>query len=273
MNQHHREISQGNYGIYAESGNININHGNQPIPKNLTAPPFISKVFIGREAEIKAVRQQLQNGHLLLLVNGEGGIGKTTLAAHYYQQYAHDYQHLAWVFAESSLLDALLSLARPLQLEFAPEWSSQQRLNALLAGMANLASPCLLVIDNANNLAELNDYYLALSSCPNFHILLTTRITEFEQAARYAISPLPVELATQLFVEHYPQHQRAENPLLHSILAAVGYNTLVIELLAKNLAISNRLKTRYRLAELLADLQQKGLLAIQSAITTLRWNA
>jgi len=44
-------------------------------------------------------------------------------------------------------------------------------------------------------------------------------------------------------------------------LAASG-NTLVVELLAKNLAMFNRLKTNYTLANLLADLRQKGLLGL-----------
>jgi len=36
---------------------------------------------------------------LLLLVNGEGGIGKTTFASRYYHQYADEYAHVGWVFA------------------------------------------------------------------------------------------------------------------------------------------------------------------------------
>jgi hypothetical protein len=195
MDQGNRAIQQGNKSVYAEN-NVYITYGDKRIGKNLTSPPFVTNVFIGREADMDAVRQRLSNGHLLLLVNGEGGIGKTTLAAHYYQRYAETYQHLAWVFAESSLLHALLSLAPVLQIDFPPDLPERLRLERLLAAMADLQKPCLLVIDNANRLEDLENYYQALTACPNFHILLTSRITEFAQTARYQIKPLPVAEAT-----------------------------------------------------------------------------
>jgi tetratricopeptide (TPR) repeat protein len=48
------------------------------------------------------------------------------------------------------------------------------------------------------------------------------------------------------------------------LLHAVGYNTLVIELMAKNLTVFNKFQTTYTLASLVADLQTKGLLALQN---------
>ncbi|MGZ4957465.1 MAG: NB-ARC domain-containing protein [Methylobacter sp.] len=260
-----RDIQQGDKSFYIEKGNVTVHYGNQQIAKNLTRPPFISDVFIGRDDDIAAVHRQLFKAKpLLMLVNGEGGIGKTTLAGHYYSLYQQDYQHMAWVFAEDSLLNALLTLAPPLQIDFPQDWNDSRRLDGLLTRMADLHKPCLLVIDNANNLAELETYYSALRSCSNFHILMTTRITEFEQAACHKIRPLPDKDAITLFKKHYPGHQAHEDPLLQTILAAVGYNTLVIELLAKNLQSHNRLKTRYSLTDLLNDLQQKGLLKLKS---------
>ncbi len=258
-----RDIKQGDKSVYSENGNVTVNYAEKHIPKNLTRPPFISDVFIGRDDDIDAVHRQLFNDKpLLLLVNGEGGIGKTTLAAHYYSSYEDHYQHLAWVFAEDNLLDAVLTLAPPLQIVFPPDCPAPQRLDGLLAGMADLHKPCLLVIDNANNLAELENYYSALRACSNFHILMTTRITEFEQVACHKIKPLPWENARALFKQHYPGHHPDEDPLLQKILVAVGYNTLVIELLAKNLHNHNRLKIRYSLNDLFNDLQHKGLLKL-----------
>lgn len=274
MSDENRDIKQGDKSIYVEKGNVTVKYDDKQIPKNLTRPPFISDVFIGRDDDIAAVHQELFIGkQLLLLVNGEGGIGKTTLAAHYYSHYEQDYQHMAWVFAGNSLLDALLTLALPLQIDFPQNWLARRRLDGLLAKMADLHKPCLLVIDNANNLSELENYYLALRSCANFHILMTTRITEFEQAACHKIRSLPCEHAIALFKKHYPSHQAPEDPLLQNILAAVGYNTLVIELLAKNLNISNRLKTLYSLTDLLNDLQLKGLLKLKSQTVSSAYHA
>ncbi|MDX1943759.1 MAG: NB-ARC domain-containing protein, partial [Saprospiraceae bacterium] len=236
--------------------------------KELTLPPFYPEVFIGREDDLKAIHHQLFNeNNLLLLVNGEGGIGKTTIALRYYFTYQNDYQHLAWVFAEQSLLDALLTLSLPLGVDFPQAMPNTERLTLLLRKMANLQRPCLLIIDNANLLEDLERYYPQLSTCRNFHLLLTTRITQFEAAKTYAIQPLAPEKAIALFQQYY---KTEETELLLQILPAVGYNTLVIELLAKNLKNFNQLKNRYSLSDLLQDLQQKGLLALQSkAVNTL----
>ncbi len=230
--------------------------------RELTLPPFYPEVFLGREDDLAAIHHQLfHENNLLLLVNGEGGIGKTTLALRYYFAYKKDYQHLAWIFAERSLLDALLTLALPLGVDFPQAMPNTERLTLLLRKMASLQRPCLLIIDNANLLEDLERYYPQLSTCRNFHLLLTTRITQFEQAKTYVLQPLVQDKAVELFQQYY---KTDETDLLLQILTAVGYNTLVIELIAKNLANFNRLKTRYTLSDLLQDLQQKGLLALQS---------
>ena len=232
------------------------------IPRYLGSPVLILKdnEFFGRENELKEIHKLLFQGeNLLLLVNGEGGIGKTTLAAKYYQQYDAEYQHLAWVFAERNLTDALLILAGNLGIEFPPEMESKERLALQLQKMRNLPKPCLLVIDNANELAALETHYQALRSCPNFHILLTSRISEFEKITPLKIEGLPPAQALALFKSHYPKHSATEDALFYAIHTAVGANTLLLELIAKNLRANNQLKTHYALADLAADIQQ-GLL-------------
>jgi tetratricopeptide (TPR) repeat protein len=234
------------------------------IPKILGNAPFIPDLFIGRDGELETVHRKLfEDNNLLLLVNGQGGIGKTTLAAKYWQRYEGDYAHLAWVFAQNSILDALLLLSLPLGISYPEQMPDTERLEHLLLEMRRLQKPCLLIIDNANNLDDLKNYYVALRSCPNFHLLLTTRITKFEKADYHEIKPLEADDALKLFISHYEQHDPADDALFHNIFAAVGHNTLVVELLAKNLARhNNELETRYTLADLLADLKGKGLFAL-----------
>src|SRR5258706_16408815 len=85
--------------------------------KRFLGSPFFPEIFIGREDELNNIHQQLNAGeNLLLLVNGEGGIGKTTLASQYYLKYQDYYQHLAWVFTEHSLAEAMLTLALALEI-------------------------------------------------------------------------------------------------------------------------------------------------------------
>ena len=167
------------------------------------------------ENDLAAIRRQLFSGdNLLLLVNGQGGVGKTSIAARYYDRHQNDYAHTAWVLSERSIANALLMyLAEPLRLTFAPTATEAQRLDILLRGLANLKKPCLLVIDNANELEDLEQNYLRLRRCTNFHLLLTSRLTQFAQAAFYPIEGLPEAVALDLFRRHYPKLKAAEEPL------------------------------------------------------------
>jgi hypothetical protein len=75
--------------------------------------------FLGRTEELQAIKDKLFAGnHLLHLVNGEGGIGKTSLASHYYHTYQTEYAHVAWLLSEKNIANALLTLAGPLALQF-----------------------------------------------------------------------------------------------------------------------------------------------------------
>ncbi len=237
-----------------------------PIPRILGTPPLRPNVFIGRDDELRRVHAKLfEENNLLLLVNGQGGIGKTTLAARYFHTYGDRYHHLAWVVAGTDLAESLLQLALPLRVPFPDTMPREERLVLLIQAMSNLPRPCLLVIDNANDQRELEKNYRVLQSSSNFHLLLTTRITEFEQAAFVRVQPLEKQKAFALFRQHYPGHRHEEDTLLENILVAVGYNTLVIELLAKNLRKFNEIETQYHLADLLRDLQERSLLTLSKS--------
>ena len=73
-----------------------------------------------------------------------------------------------------------------------------------------------------------------------------------------------------MFKKYYPKHSESENQLFEQIHKAIGGNTLVVELLAKYLSLVNSNEANYTLGNLLADLQSKGILNLQTSekITT-----
>lgn len=243
-------------------GETVINYANKKIPKHLGTIPTFPELFIGRENEVEAVHQRLINQqNILLLVNGQGGIGKTTLASKYYYQYQDYYQHLVWVFSGTSIVDALLTLALPLGVEFPPKMPNEERFTVLLKEMAELNKPCLLIMDNANEITDIEKYHGALLQCTNFHILLTTRVnTKIHNTEIYEVKPLTPEAALQLFTKHYKTHDTNENDLFFAIYESVNRNTLVVELLAKNLAnFNNELEQEYSLSRLLENINDSLL--------------
>ncbi len=244
-------------------------YGERKIPQQLTRTPFRPEGFLGRDTELKNIHDRLfsAGGNLLLLVNGEGGIGKTTLASEYYHRFQDKYAHYGWVLSEKSIANALLQLAEPLDLQFEDRMTTHERALRILHTLAALQRPCLLVIDNANERSDLDQYYQALRRCANFHLLLTSRIPDYEQAEHYRIEGLPADKVLELFKRHYPKLQEEEAPLVLQIRTAVGGNTLVLELLAKNLNKLNRITQHYDLKHLLRDLQTKSVLQLSQSKT------
>ncbi|MEO0535767.1 MAG: tetratricopeptide repeat protein [Cyanobacteria bacterium P01_A01_bin.123] len=61
----------------------------QDKPGTTVAPPAPATAndpnFVGRDAAIAAINTLVNQGHKLIVIQGEGGIGKTTLAQHYFQ--------------------------------------------------------------------------------------------------------------------------------------------------------------------------------------------
>lgn len=250
-------------------------YADRKIPRNLTAPPFDPPIFLGRTTELQQVHDRLFAGeNFLMLVNGQGGIGKTSFAAKYWDRFHIEYQHRAFLYVGDGIADAMLSIAPALGVVFPETMATAQRLQTLLQAIGNLESPCLIVLDNANDRKDLDAHYQLLRRCTNCHLLITSRLTEFRETAPFPIGVLPEGLPLALFRAHYPAHRPADDPIFWGIFKAVGGNTLVVEILAKNLKDINANKEYYPLEKLLHDLQSRGLLRLtKQANVQVNWQS
>jgi len=89
------QIAEKIYNIN-EVGTASFNFQVQQLPpdKYLTSMPFKSNVFLGRNKTLAQLKDKLfdsEQDNLLILINGQGGIGKTSLASQYYHRYQDDY--------------------------------------------------------------------------------------------------------------------------------------------------------------------------------------
>ncbi|MEN9612633.1 MAG: hypothetical protein RLZZ628_3447 [Bacteroidota bacterium] len=237
---------------------------NNKIPRLLTQNAGNPSYFLGREADLAAISTAFSDSlQPLFLVNGEGGIGKTTLAARYWHLKQSTYNHLGWLNAASGIEAALLSLMLTFGIRFEPQDTTAMQIQKIVQQLNDLEHPVLLVFDNADDSADLEAHFMVLQQLTNCHILITTRVHELADARVHQVKPLSETEALTLFAHHYKALIDNELALLKNIFEAVGYNTLVIELLAKNLKVLNRSQSNaYPIARLLEDLQTKGLLAI-----------
>jgi len=212
--------------------------------------------FIGRESELKTIRQKLDKGGSLMLINAEGGIGKTSLAAKYWEESQYDYKYNAWLFCESGIVSTIKKLATGLGVDLAG-LNEEQQTEALKRAIMLIAKDMLLVLDNANNADDIKEFIKVFRGF-SWHVLLTSRCNDvLERAQELHIDHLPPDMAKELFQNNYREETPEFEELLDRLLAAIGYHTLLTELFSKNLA---KLKgTGETLEKFLNDLETKGL--------------
>src|SRR6185503_9026261 len=131
--------------------------------------------FIGREKDVERIQHRLA-AHRLVTLIGVGGIGKTRLSQQVANQLIDNYADGVWLAEFAALSDPMLvpqSVATMFGLQQAADHSSLVETLIHFLNAKNL----LLILDNCEHLldacAGLADKLL--KSCPNLHILATSR--------------------------------------------------------------------------------------------------
>lgn len=211
--------------------------------RELTTIPKPDEV-IGRGKDITDLEKILGHSEKVVLMNGLGGIGKTTLAKQYVQLHKTGYDHIAWVDVKSrdsgdetdmTTTEAFAYnevLIKNLGLSFSNE-SIPAKFRLIANALSNIPGKNLLVIDNARE--DLNDREIKdiLPARPHWQVLVTSRqrFTGFEL---FEVEHLTPEHAKELFKAHF--QKVGEEGDIEELLKEVSYHTLTIELLAKTLA-------------------------------------
>ena len=238
-------------------------YGDRKIPRQLTpATASVPPTFLGREQELDDIRTLLTQRNTIALVNSEGGMGKTTLAARYWEKYQHEYKHLAWLFCEKGILAAMRDhLPQPLDLVEAMNQCADdpdKQAEIIKTALANLEKDCLLVFDNANEPEHIHGFLQYMNGL-GWHVLITSRCSKVlpDAASEYPISHLPPDLAKELFRKNYEERSPQFDALLDRFLNAVGYNTLCTEVFSKNLREGAAWGLTFE--KLLTQLEKNGL--------------
>jgi tetratricopeptide (TPR) repeat protein len=232
------------------------------LPKILTYVPYIDQSeIVGRKNDMDVITTLLESSNKVVLVNGIGGIGKSTLAKLYLHEHLNEFTHVVWLDEQhtdtesaelkSSFLETFSneeSLLSNLQLSFRPETPLEEKFKIITNRLQNIQGNNLLVIDNCT--LDITNYDFRLPSPPNWKILLTSR-TKIENYALLELEVLNDADAISLFYLHYT-HDFDDK--ITAIIRRIGNHTLTIELLAK---IAN--KRKLKIEELIVALNKEGL--------------
>ncbi|MFN8355413.1 MAG: tetratricopeptide repeat protein [Spirosomataceae bacterium] len=203
-------------------------------PKELTLkiPKIHASEVIGRESEVEDLRKLLFDNKHVVVVNGLGGIGKTTLAQAYLSKYYDDYQHIAWISQSSEALETDFvnadGLKETLRIDATGKDLPALFKEILLKLHALTDKPNLLLIDNAE--ASLTGFIDRLPHQPNWHLLVTSR-ENIERLHAKELGFLTADNALTLFKTHCTLIK--DDEAIHDLLKIIDYHTLTIEILAK----------------------------------------
>jgi len=261
------ELKNSSYNNIIQDTNGNliiINQYGQPIvfPQNLNGVPvnIVPLHYVDR-AEVDKINCYFEQSTPIILINGEGGIGKTTLAAKYLDNEINNYKHFAWINCEYNIENEILDLFRFLGIEI-KDIPTEKKIQWLIFALNGLAvnNKCLLILDNANNEEQLRTFLKKFGAL-TWHTIITSRcnnLAEIKNIIR--IEHLPSDKAKQLFTSYYTENSDNFNEQIEIFLKYIAYNSLLITLFAKYLAICNEFRIgKYPLKQLNNAFLQYGL--------------
>ena len=197
-----------------------------------TILPLNSNYFCGRDREIKAINEQLQSTHFLVL-HGIGGIGKTELAKRYAQKFSSEYDAVIFVRYDTSIIE---TFANDVKLPIAnlkrdSDESDEVYFKRKLSVLQKISTPRHLIIldnfdtDECDDLDEL----MAL----NFKFLITSRVDFEDIFPQFEVGVLNEMDSLRDIFSHYSKLEN--DKYSDDIIIALEGHTMAVELVSKQM--------------------------------------
>jgi tetratricopeptide (TPR) repeat protein len=198
---------------------------------------------LGRQDELAAIDALFRDNQRTLLLAGMGGIGKSTLCAVWYKDYAQqndEIVNIGWIDCKNGVAAGLAESG--LYQKFGLQTEVKR-----LCDHLNQMPHTLLVLDDIRD--ENEDAFILLKQT-NLYLVATSRQTLHHFKA-VAVGFLSIDACKDLFLQHF---ETSDTDSVTELVRLAGRHTLTLELIAKT--IENSDKTAQ---EMLNVLQEHGL--------------
>lgn len=201
------------------------------IPKRITKIPYIepSAVF-GRKDMLTSMHKSLSEGKNIS-INGNGGMGKSTLLKLYINIYKDDYDHIIWINAQSGILNAISmnpEIAVNLNIPILDADKFSDRFDLILNKLQQINGNNLFVIDSYS---KIEPQLSELRSLNQWRIIVGTHL-RLPGWKSLLTGPLDFKSAEGLYHSFGNQHSVNDAQLLR-LFNYVEYNTLIISFVAQ----------------------------------------
>lgn len=200
------------------------------IPHLLTASPvkLSGNAFLHRKGSMKAIERMLSQGRKAIMINGVGGIGKTTLVSAIYHKIKDNYRYAAWVSYDESLQKSFCNAFHL----YMDQTDFEQKFR-LIEGFLTNNRDLLLVIDNLDKgMAE--DDSLKLLASLDVQIIVTSRQMALDGFDTYELPFLGEDSCVDVFYGYYGlDKERRQVGTVRELVRLAGRHTLLTELFAK----------------------------------------
>ena len=149
----------------------------EPGPRIVGVP--LGRKVVGRERDVRDLRKALVAGSRTsagsggsgVVLKGQGGLGKSTLARRYVEVHGGDYHGGLWIHAgtRQAVIDGLMALCAPLGLEV-PDTPREQHAQAVLRKVEASGKGWLFVYDNVEAFGDIKGLIPR-----GAHLIVTTR--------------------------------------------------------------------------------------------------
>lgn len=194
-------------------------------PKYISKRPHGAKNCMFRDNEVNLLKEELEAGNNILIY-GEGGYGKTSLAILLFELIKDDYCHMAWVSYEKSFIDGLLNsltiyegIEREKRIELICDFLRQQDKNTII------------FLDNLDEQIQDDEYMHELEGCVG--LVITSRLPFIENYMGYHIESKSIEECRKIFELYYHAPCNIEEDVFNNFIEYIEQNILFIELVAK----------------------------------------